>query len=40
MLCSSDITEAHSDDYFHGINLGKVGNFITGTGNSCAVRTY
>ncbi|MEZ4916586.1 MAG: M12 family metallo-peptidase [Chitinophagales bacterium] len=37
-ICAPDV-QAHSDDYFHGINLEEIGNFITGTGNSCAVRT-
>jgi subtilisin-like proprotein convertase family protein len=37
-ICAPNI-QNNSDDYFHGISLQEMGNFITGTGNSCAVNT-
>lgn len=38
-VCAPNV-QAHSDAYFHGINLQEIGNFLTnGAGNICAVQT-
>ncbi|MEZ4979240.1 MAG: M12 family metallo-peptidase [Chitinophagales bacterium] len=37
-ICNPNV-QNNSDDYFHGINMEEMGDFITGTGNSCAVKT-
>ncbi len=37
-ICSPNV-QNNSDDAFHGISLEEIGSFITGSGNSCAVRT-
>lgn len=36
-ICSPQDVQAHSDDNFHGVNLNEMHNFLTGSGNSCAV---
>jgi hypothetical protein len=36
-ICSPDI-QPHSDAYFHAISLQQIGAFVTGSGNTCAVK--
>ena len=35
-ICGADNIQPNSDDYFHGVSLQNIVNFIIGAGNSCA----
>lgn len=35
-ICSGMDVQSNSDDYFHGVNLSEMHQFITGSGNSCS----
>ncbi|HFA51197.1 MAG TPA: T9SS type A sorting domain-containing protein [Bacteroidetes bacterium] len=37
-ICAPDV-QAHSDAYYHAISLQEMANFVTGSGNACAVTT-
>ncbi len=37
-ICGSQNIQRHSDAYFHAASLDEIINFITGSGNACAVR--
>ncbi len=37
-ICNPNI-QNNSDDYFHGISIEEMGNFITGSGHNCPVKT-
>ncbi|MDG1477406.1 MAG: M12 family metallo-peptidase, partial [Vicingaceae bacterium] len=37
-ICTPNV-QGNSDDAFHGISLEQIGAYITGSGNSCAVKT-
>ncbi len=38
-ICGALNVQSNSDDHFHGISLQEMGNFVTGSGNSCPVST-
>ena len=37
-ICAPNV-QSNSDDYFHNISLQEIGNFITGAGHTCPVKT-
>lgn len=38
-ICSPQDIQPHSDDYFHGVNMKEMHQFLVGTGNGCSVNS-